>query len=188
MNQISTMKSWSVLFFAIAIAISTTVSCSDELNFDQADSLTVVPTLATSLLYIESDEGSINLAGTGSFYSQTFTFEAFNEPFVAENVLDGIITYQIVNTTSKELDILVEFLDEEGNVLDAELFNSSAEPAPLLERQVAYGNGGRNLDILRNTTNIRVNGVNMGDATSISSQSNPRLILKSSAVFRLRLL
>lgn len=162
-------------------------SCADEQNFDQFDDLSVEPTLASSVFYFESDEATINLAGPGAFYTQSFTFEAFNEPFVAERVLDGMIIYEVENTTSKELAILIEFLDAGGTVLDSESFVVQPAPAPLLERQIAYGNGGRSLDILRNTTNIRVSGDNLGDATSVSSVSEPKITLRSSAEFRLRL-
>ncbi len=179
------MGKWAILL--LSFFVLNLISCSEEQDFERVDDLEVVPTVATSLLYIESDESSINLAGNGSFYSEVFTFEAFNEPFVADNVLDGTITYQVENTTSKEIDILVEFLDGTGNVLDTESFTIDPEPAPLLERQIAYGNGDKSLDILRNTTNIRVGGENRGDATSISSQPEPRIILRSSAAFRLRL-
>ena len=88
---------------------------------------------------------------------------------------------------SKEIDITVEFLDEGGNVLDTEAFTIEADPAPLLERQIAYGNGGRSLDILRNTTNIRVGAINQSDNSSTSSQPDPKIILRSSAEFRFRL-
>ena len=181
------MGKWGIFLLSFFILTSTLISCSDEQDFGQVDDLSVIPTVATSLLYIESDEGTINLVGNGDFYSEVFTFEAFNEDFVAENVLDGVITYQVENTTSKEIDILVEFLDAGGTVLDAESFTIEPEPAPLLERQIAYGNGGKSLDILRNTTNIRVGGANRGDTTSVSSQPQPRIILRSSAAFRLRL-
>ncbi len=167
--------------------ILVSIACSDEQNFDQFDDLSVTPTLATSIFYLESDEETINLAGSGNFYSEVFTFEAFNEEFVAERMLDGTITYQVENTTSKEIDITIEFLDAGGNVLDTEAFTIEEDPAPLLERQIAYGNGGRSLDILRNTTNMRVGGTNRGDGSSTSSQPNPKIILKSSAEFRFRL-
>ena len=163
------------------------ISCADEQDFDQFDDLSVEPTVASSVFYFEADEGTINFAGSGAFYQETFTFEAFNEAFISENILDGVITYQLENTTSKPLAVLVEFLDAGGNVLDSESFVIQPEPSPLLERQVAYGDGGRSLDILRNTTNIRVEGQNLGDATSQSSQSEPRIILRSSAAFRIRL-
>ncbi len=163
------------------------VSCAEEQNFDQFDDLSVVPTLATSIFYFESPEDIINQSPPGTFYIQTFTFEAFNEAFVSERVLDGAITYQLENTTSKELSLLVEFLDETDTVLDSESFTIQPQPAPLLERQVAYGNADRSLDILRNTTRIRVTSENLGDNTSQSTANEPRIILRSSAVFRVRL-
>ena len=177
------MKKPSLFFLPLFLLFS----CAEETDFDQFNDLNVEPTLASSILYVESDEDIINLAGTGGFYEETFSFEAFNEAFVSERVLDGTITYEVENTTSKPLGILSEFLDVDGNVLDSESFVIAQDPAPLLERQVAYGEGGKSIDILRNTTNIRVSGENLGDATSQSPQSEPRIILRSSAAFRLRL-
>lgn len=174
-------------FFCLFFVLSLVFSCAEEQDFDQFDDLSIEPTVASSIFYFESDEGTINAVGTGEFYEETFTFEAFNEDFVSENVLDGIITYQVENTTSKSLGILIEFLDNDGNVLDTENFIVTEEPAPLLERQVAYGDGGKDLDLLRNTRMIRVSGENLGNATSLSTQNEPKIILRSSAAFRLRL-
>lgn len=163
------------------------LSCAEEQDFDQFDDLSIEPTVASSIFYFESDEETINAAGTGGFYQEIFTFEAFSDPNISDRVIDGTITYQLENTTSKSLGLLIEFLDQDGNVLDSEPFVVNEEPSPLLERQVAYGDGGKSLDILRNTTNIRVSGENLGDATSQSPQNEPRIILRSSAAFRVRL-
>ena len=57
--------------------------------------LSVIPTLATGIFYFESPENIINQSPPGTFYVQTFTFEAFIEAFVSERVLDGAITYQL---------------------------------------------------------------------------------------------
>lgn len=163
------------------------VSCAEEQNFDQFNDLSVVPTLATGVFYFESPEDIINQAPPGTFYIQTFTFEAFKEAFVSERVLDGTITYQLENTTSKELNLLVEFLDEMDTVLDSESFTIQPQPAPLIERQVAYGDTGKSLDIPKNTSRIRVTSENLGDTTSQSTANEPKIILRSSAVFRVRL-
>lgn len=181
------MKRCCTLLFIVLSTSFILNSCSEEQNFDQFDDLSIVPTVASSIFYLESDENTINLAGSGNFYSEVFTFEAFNEAFIADNILDGVITYEVENSTSKEIDIRIEFLDEAGNILDTESFTIQPSPAPTLERQIAYGNGGRSLDILRNTTDIRVGAENQGDDTSISSEPDPRIILRSSAEFRLRL-
>jgi hypothetical protein len=172
---------WCCLFLILS------VSCAEEQNFNQVDDLSVVPTLATGVFYFESPEAVINSLPPGNFYDQTFTFEAFNEAFVSERVLDGSIIYQLENTTSKELNLLVEFLDETDTVLDTEMFTVQPQPSPSLEREVIYGDAGKSLDILRNTTSVRVSSENLGDNLSESTANDPRIILRSSAVFRVRL-
>ncbi|WP_394970280.1 hypothetical protein [uncultured Croceitalea sp.] len=175
------------LLIPFLLVLFTFFSCAEEQNFDQLDDLSVVPTLATGIFYFESPEDVINSLPPGNFYNQTFTFEAFNEAFVSERVLDGSITYQLENTTSKELSLLVEFLDETDTVLDSEVFTVQPQPSPLLEREVVYGDTGKSLDILRNTTRIRVSSENLGNNSSESTANDPRIILRSSAVFRVRL-
>ncbi len=181
------MKSRLLSFILFVIGMGIFLSCADEQNFNQFDDLSIEPTIASSIFYFESDEEFINSTGSGVFYTQSFTFQAFSEAFVSDNILDGTIIYQVENTTSKGLNILVEFLDESGAILDSELFIIAPEPSPLLERQIAYGNGDKDLDILRNTASIRVSGENLGDANSISPIAAPKIILRSSAEFRLKL-
>ena len=173
--------------FTLFIVIVTLVACTEDVNFSQVDDLEVEPTLASSIFYFESTEEVINQTGAGVFYSENFTFEAFSEAFISDRILDGVITYQLENTTSKQIDLEIEFLDDSGNILDSESFVIQPEPAPITEVQVAYGDGGKSLDILRNTRSIRVNGVNLGDGTSISSQPEPKIILRSSAAFTVKL-
>nr|WP_299385707.1 hypothetical protein [Allomuricauda sp.] len=163
------------------------LSCADEQNFDQFDDLSVTPTLASSVFYLESTEEVINTAPTGTFYSQVFTFEAFNEEFVAERLLEGVILYEVENTTSKRLDLTIEYLDENDGILATDDFSIEPLPAPLLTYQVTYGPGGRSLDVLRNTTNLRVTGQNLSDNTSVSSEAEPKVVLRAAAEFRFRL-
>ncbi len=166
-----------------------TYSCAEEQDFNQADDLNVTPTVASSLFYLESTEEFINLATVSpTFYSHTFNFDPFNEQFVADNLLDGALLYEIENTTSKPLTFSIEYLDEGGNVLDVEVFDVEPEPAPLLTLRVAYGPGGKNLDILRNTSSLRVTAQNLGDNSSTSAASEPKVVLRSAAEFRFELL
>ena len=123
-----------------------------------------------------------------NFYIQTFNFDAFEEEFFAENVLDGTITYEVENTTSKPIDVTIEFLDAGGNVLDTENFNVGPAPTAILQREITYGTPtGRPIDIIINTSAIRVTGINLGDNTSVSPLPDPTIFLRSSAKFRIRL-
>ncbi len=173
-----------VIPFILALFLG---SCSERQDFNQYDELSLTPTYEASILYMEAPERLINQVTTTNFFTQDFNFDAFSEPFFAERVMDGIVIYEVENTTSKTLDIVVEFLDEADTVLDTETFQLDPAPTAILRREIAYGNAGRNLDIIRNTSTIRVSATNLGDNTSTSNQADPIVTLKSSGKFRVRL-
>nr|WP_297785090.1 hypothetical protein [uncultured Allomuricauda sp.] len=159
-------------------------SCAEEQDFDQIDDLSVTPTLASGLFYLESDEATINSGGAlSTFYFREVNFDTFNEQYVAEHLLEGTITYELENTTSKQLRIIIGFVDEAGNILDTEIFEIEADPSGVLTREVFYGPGGKSLDILTNTTSLRISANNLSDGTSVSSTQDPKVILRSGADF-----
>ena len=156
-----------------------TISCAEEQDFGQIDDLSITPTLTSGIFYLEADEATINEAGAlNSFYFQEINFDAFNEQYVAERLLEGVITYEIDNTTSKELRLIIEFLDEAGRPLDTEVFTIEADPSETVVREVPYGPDGKSIDILANTSSLRVLANNLGDdppncsATGFSSRLN----------------
>lgn len=162
-------------------------ACTEEQDFSQIDDLSVTPTLASGIFYLESDEETINsYGGFTTFYSKTVNFDAFNEAYVAERLLEGAIIYEIKNTTSKQVDITIEFLDESGVPLDTESFSIEADSGTFI-REVAYGPGGESISILTNTSSLRVTAMNLGDATSVSSQPEPEISLGIAAEFLFRL-
>ncbi|MEM9078530.1 MAG: hypothetical protein AAGC43_15925 [Bacteroidota bacterium] len=177
------------LLFTIVILLFLGISCSDEQDFDQFDDLSITPAVASSIFSFEADEDFINTITTvNTFYTQTFIFEAFSEQFVAERLIEGTITYDFENTTSKPLNIIVEFLDEVGNVLDFENFSIAQGPNETQTRNVAYGPNGKPLDILINTASIRVTGRNLGDNVSVSTEPDAKVTMKSAAEFLFELL
>lgn len=167
----------------------TLVSCTEEQNFDQIEDLSLTPTLSTGIFYLESDEASINQAGPfNSFYFQEVNFDAFNEEYVSERLLEGTILYELENTTSKQLRVTIDFLSEDGQVLDTEVFNVPANTTDIITREVYYGPGGKSLDILINTSGLRISGNNLSDSSSVSSNEDPKVILRSGAEFEFELL
>lgn len=162
-------------------------SCIEEQDFGQYDQLDVIPTVESSILYIESPEYLINQSNDLSVFSQNFNFDAFSSDIFAERVIDGSVTYIVENTTSKDLEIRVEFVDANGGILDAEDFTVEAAPTASLQRDIAYGTSGRSIDIIKNTSSIRVTASNLGDTSSTSNLPDPKILLKSSGKFRVRI-
>ncbi|PRX53685.1 hypothetical protein [Flagellimonas meridianipacifica] len=172
------------LLFTLVIPLILCLSCSEEQDFDQFDDLNINPAVASSIFSFVADEDFINtLTAVNTFYTQTFIFEAFSEQFVAERLLEGTITYEFENTTSKPLNIIVEFLDAGDNVLDFENFNIAQGPNETQTRNVEYGPNGKPLDILINTASIRVTGRNLGDTVSVSPEQDARVTMQSAAEF-----
>ncbi|MGB5668497.1 MAG: hypothetical protein WBM53_16790 [Maribacter sp.] len=162
-------------------------SCVEEQDFNQFDDLSITPTFEASILYVEVPERTINLVNGLNTYSQNFNFDAFAEDIFSERVIEGILTYEVANTTSKPFEFTIEFLDEGGTILDTEVFQMAAEPTATLTREIAYGPSGRSIDIIRNTSSLTLSAINNGDNSSTSSQTNPLATLKSSGKFRVRL-
>jgi hypothetical protein len=173
---------------ASSLFLGLTYSCAEKQDLNQYDNLEITPVAAASIVYLESPESVINDADTAVYYTADFNFDAFEEKYIAENLLDGVMTYEIENTTSKDLELQLEFIDAGGNVLDTELFSINAAPTGILRRETAYGGAsGKSIDIIINTSGIRVTGRNLGDNTSVSGLPDPKIVLRSSAAFRIRL-
>lgn len=182
------MRNFPKYIVALLFSLGVVTSCAEKQDFDQYDDISITPTIEGSVLYVESPERIINQIVGISFFSQVFNFDAFSEDFIAERVIDGVVTYEVENTTSKELDITVEFLDAGDNVLDTENFSIDPAPTAILRREITYGGvSGRSIDIIRNTSSIRVSAQNLGDNTSVSNLPDPKIILRSSAKLRIRL-
>ena len=183
------MESTKRIIALCCVIFSTLISCTQQtLNFDQIDDLKAEPVLEASILYIEAPERIINLATQTTFFTDEFNFDAFSSDFFAERVIEGSITYVIENTTTKALEVTVEFLDDSGAVLDTEDFSISPPPMGILERETGYGGTGRNIDIIKNTSSIRVSVENLGGTATTSNFPNPRVTLKSKGKFKLSVL
>ena len=181
------MKFLSRIILCLALSVPI-LGCVEDQDFGQYDDLSVTPTVESSMLFVEVPERVINQLDGLDFVQETFNFDAFAEDFVSERLIEGTVTYELENTTSKPLELIVEFLDEGDNVLDMESFSIPGAPTALLRRDIAYGGlGGRDISIIQNTSAIRVSATNLGDNSSVSALPNPLVTLRSGAKFRIRL-
>lgn len=165
-------------------------SCIEEQDFGQVDDLEINPRAASGILYFESDEKTINDTGASNgsvFYSKLTNFEAFHRDFMADRFLEGIIVYEITNTTSKDLTLEIEFLDDSGNRIHSEFFGIEAHPSGALTREVTYGPDGLPLSLLTNTSDLRFIASNFGDSSSVSTDPDPKVVVKVAGEFIVRL-
>lgn len=162
-------------------------SCTENLDFNQYDDLEATPSYEASIFYLESPEGIINQVVGANIFTQNYNFDAFSSPIFADRVIEGTITYVFENTTSKDLEITIEFLDEADNTTDKTVFRIEKAPSPISQYEFTYGDSGKSIDIIKTLSTIRVTAENLGDNTSVSDLPKPLIILKSSGKFRVRL-
>tara|TARA_R110000868_G_scaffold86347_9_gene242287 strand:+ start:16095 stop:16652 length:558 start_codon:yes stop_codon:yes gene_type:complete len=165
-------------------------SCSDKQDFDQAKDLEIITDVSGPIVYIESTEALINSIPAPSFLTQNINFDGFETNLFSDKVISGSITFQIENTTSKQVDLTVDLLDDAGNILDTEFFSINASPpAVLINREIFYGSpSGRSIDIVKNTSSILLSFVNNSGNTSVSNLPEPKVIFRSIGSFKLRVI
>jgi len=173
-------------FFSALFLVLTFYSCIEEQDFNQTEAISITPTIEASIFYFETTEQLINDT-PGVFYSNDFNFDAFKTDYFSDEVIEGSITFQLENTTSKAARVTIELVDDDGVVLDTIELEIAAEASDTTDVEVFYGGTStRSLDIIRNTSGIRLSADNLGDNTSVSSMANPKLIFRSSAKFKVR--
>ncbi|HDZ14645.1 hypothetical protein LCGC14_1391070 [marine sediment metagenome] len=176
-----------IKYIFLFLCCTTIFSCVEEQDFDQFDDLRATPTMEASILYVESNEALINSAGDAGFISRDFNFDAFSSDVFAKRVLDGTLTYIVENTTSKPITVYIELLNENGEIIDRETLETGPIRGRSIQREVAYGNSGKDINIIKFTSSIRVTAINDGDSTSTSDLPDPKIILKSSGKFRVNI-
>ncbi len=183
------MKNKSPFILVFFICLLSLFSCSDEQDYDQARDLEVIPDISGPIIYLETTEAAINAASPGPI-SQNINFDGFAAGVFSDRVISGSIKFQFENTTSKNMQIRIDFLDATNNSLDFELIQVPAGP-PLrrIDREIFYGPPSvRSIDIIRNTSSLQLTFINNSNNNSVSSLPDPKLIFKSSASFKLRIL
>jgi len=173
--------------FILFILLIGTASCTESLDFNQLDDLEATPIYEASILYLEAPENIINLVAGGNVFSQDYNFDAFSSDVFSSRVIDGSLIFEVENTTSKELHIRIDLLDDADAITDTINLMVPPAPTPVQKLEIAYGDTGRNIDIIKTLSTIRISTTNLGDNTSVSSIANPLVTLKSSGRFRLRL-
>lgn len=172
----------------ILVFVFSLVSCIEDLVDENVGGV-FTPTITGSILYIESTEALINSSAGNPVLIQTANFDGFNEEVFSGRVLSGSITYELTNTTSKQLDVLIELLDNSGTLLGTENFSLSPNQSTPITRETFYGPpSGADINIIKNLSEIRTTILNNSDFTSVSSASEPKFIFKSKGEFKLQLI
>lgn len=174
---------WERIVLAI-LALAT--SCAPDQNFEILKNPNALESLEGTLINLEAEEHLANQSGSPIIISKNFEIQNFFPSFNTEKAGICVLNYQIENTTSKDVNVIVVFLDRDGAYLDLESFILPTAPTGILNREVTYGTAsGKNIDVIKNAVTVKVSVHNMGDRKSVSVLSEPKISFASWATLTL---
>ena len=139
------MKRLIILFFLL----TTIVSCIKNVDFDQANDITITPVVKSTLIHFDITESNFN---TTNYKTDISEFQIFENGVAQHNTVKMDFLFDMENTFNKDINILYQFLDENLNIVGS--INLVSEHSTDKIETVTFENNDFN-DLL-NTRSIQV--------------------------------
>ncbi|WP_111682095.1 hypothetical protein [Winogradskyella tangerina] len=187
--MLNSKLNYIVCFF---ILILTCTSCVKDVDFNQAENLTLTPIVAASVVYTDVEASRFSENGTEieTVRDSIANIEIFTEQFVIDNLVRTDLVFEVTNSIDRSFELDVEFLDESDTLLDVFTFealpsNGSNEVITMVTE--VYEN--ERLEALKQTTKlvITLRLLPSSDGSTLNENSTGRIILKSKGLFYLNL-
>lgn len=159
-------------------------SCVDDISFDQIDTLTITPVVATALINanITQNDLVINGSEVGTI-SQTTVVSVFNNNIV-RNDLDRIVfRFEVDNQFNRDFRVDVVFLDDNDNSTNNDIvLNIDANTINYIqENEIVISANPEFLDTRK--IQVRVTLLPSSDGSSIDTNIPASFIFKSAGTF-----
>jgi hypothetical protein len=166
----------------IVVLALCSISCSSDLDFDQANDFSAQPVVTTNLAYYEAKATEFQLAGTGAYaYSYVAKVDFLNTSFIEDNLIKAEFYFRIKNTIARGFIFSVIFLDKNNVPIYTIPPMNVAEytgTEVLFERTETFTPA--NVAVLKNTTKM-VFSITMLPGQQLTAASPGRIELSSSA-------
>ena len=166
----------SILIFAFLF-----VSCSSDLDFDQANNLKLKPVFVANLAYFNLPATQFVNDGSEQVAFDVKEFDAFRKEFFTDNLVKTELDFEVENTVTRAFTVEVLLLNDSDQVLETIRFQIPAYagnqniikfPTEIFENQ--------RLELLKQTTRVGFI-VQMAAGPPIDENSSGKLKLRSSA-------
>ncbi|MEL4306534.1 hypothetical protein [Joostella sp. CR20] len=157
-------------------------SCVKDVDFDQAETLTIEPVIDASLFYFELSASSVGNAPNNDItplsVQDTTKMDVFSKPFFKENLQEAAFIFEFENTSQREFNAKIVFYDVAYNQLDEIdiLING-----PTISRTHRYAPS--EIDKITNTEYLKLELELLPGTPLLDPNSTGALSLKSSGTF-----
>ena len=163
-------------------------ACIKDVDFDQAEDLSITPALEVSIIHFEEpaltflDEDGVEL----TIVKDSVNIEIFRDPFVIDNLIKADFLFEANNTINRAYNAEIEYFDDNYVLLHEFNFGVSASPngENIIVEYVEVFEGPE-LESLKATTNIVLTLTLMpsSDGSILEETSPGNLKLRSKASF-----
>jgi hypothetical protein len=179
------MKNNAILSFLVLFLI--TVSCSSNVDFDQANNFTLEPVIVANLTYFDIPARDFVTNGVEqNFAFDALDFDVFRDAFFKENLNRADFFFEINNTINRAYSIQIILLDQADQPLytiqlDVPAYNGTENK--VMQTEVFEG---AKLDLLKSTKRLAFL-INMAAGPAITEDTAGSLKLRSSATVYLEI-
>jgi hypothetical protein len=174
-------------YFIIAfVIILVAVSCTKEVDFNQANDIQLTPVFESSLVYIDEPASRFLINGSEiTLLQDSVNIDFFNDQFVVDYLEKAEFLFQTTNTINRGFQVQVDMMDDFNQLQHTFTFSSSASPdnSDVVTEHVEVFEG-NSLTALKNTTKM-VFTLTILPGEKIDENTIGRIELKSKGAFYL---
>ena len=142
--------------------LTTIVSCIKNVDFDQANDITITPVVKSTLIHFDITESNFN---TTNYKTDISEFQIFENGVAQHNTVKMDFLFDMENTFNKDINILYQFLDENLNIVGS--INLVSEHSTDKIETVTFENN--DLNDLLNTKSIQVT-ISISDTVNLTPE------------------
>ncbi len=152
------MKALAEKLFIFFIAIAFVIGCTSELDFDQAEDLSLEPVIESSFIFYQLSAEEINTEATSQsmvapfMIRDTVALDLFNESFLNDNLIRIDITRDTENSTDEDVEVVFNYVDDSFEPTVAPF--SFDAPANTDRPGIVTSYQGEDLELLKRSTQI----------------------------------
>ncbi len=170
MRQLSPIL-FSLLFF---------ISCTKEIDFEQAKNLEITPIAEISLAFINAEANQFLISGneiTGTI-SDFIDIDIFKETLINDNLTRVDLVFETENNLPRNFEFSIGFIDESLSEFETFSFQTTEASPHIITFE------GEDLEMLKTTSRLSYSiEIITGEGTPITSDTVGGVSLKSKGVF-----
>jgi len=170
----------------MVVLMSTTyMSCTKDVDFNQAEDLVLEPIIALDLIYFDAPASDFFLEGTElTTVRDSVIIDLFSRDFVVDNLEKAEFVFQTTNSVNRAFNIQVDFLDSDNTLQHAFAVFAPASPTntDLLNTHTEVLEANL-IDALKASNKIELTLQAFPGGTPLNADTPGRIQLKSKGLF-----